>query len=78
MKNRSKSVFENEKVEPNNELVDALKESLSVLIQIGIEALSDKLTKRLVPRRQTARVSIKFVVTNKKRELCIDKQRDYW
>jgi hypothetical protein len=51
MKNRSKSVFENEKVEPNNELVDALKESLSVLIQIGIEALSDKLTKRLVPRR---------------------------
>jgi hypothetical protein len=51
MKNRSKSVFEKGKGELKSELADALKESLSVLIQIGLEALSDKLTKRLVPRR---------------------------
>jgi hypothetical protein len=51
MKNLSKSVFEKGKDEPKSELADAVKESLSVLIQIGIETISEKLTKRLLPRR---------------------------
>jgi hypothetical protein len=51
MKNRSKRFYKKNNEQPKSELVDALSESLSVLIQIGIEALSDKLTKRLLSRR---------------------------
>jgi hypothetical protein len=51
MKNRSKRFYKENNEQPKSELMDALKDSLSVLIQVGIETLSEKLTKKMLSRR---------------------------
>ncbi len=51
MKNRSKSAYRNNNGQPNTELVDALAQSLSVLIQMGIDKVSRKLSQKNESRR---------------------------